>query len=184
MEEKRHYKLYKSGKNWVVASIAAITVLSGSGLASTALNVHADTAPVATATSKTVNAAPAAQSNINFSALKAQLVWSNAKAANASIYSSATGKTLVAKLQADIKTANGYMSNPASTTQAKVNAIITSLKNDGIALNNEVASILNGQLFWSNKKQASDYVTAQGKTLWAQFQKILQLQTHMLRILH
>lgn len=173
MEEKRHYKLYKSGKNWVVASIAAITVLSGSGLASTALNVHADTAPVATATSKTVNAAPAAQSNINFSALKAQLVWSNAKAANASIYSSATGKTLVAKLQADIKTANGYMSNPASTTQAKVNAIITSLKNDGIALNNEVASILNGQLFWSNKKQASDYVTAQGKTLWAQFQKDL-----------
>ncbi|CAH0418845.1 beta strand repeat-containing protein [Periweissella ghanensis] len=158
MEEKRHYKLYKSGKNWVVASIAAITVLSGSGLASTALNVHAAT-PVATA-----------KSNINFAGLKAQLVWSNAKASNASIYSSATGKTLVAKLQADIKTANGYINNPKSATQAKVTAITTALRNDGVNLNNEVANILNGQLFWSNKKVASDYVTAQGKTLFAQLQ--------------
>lgn len=158
MEEKRHYKLYKSGKNWVVASIAAITVLSGSGLASTALNVHAAT-PVA-----------AAKSNINFAGLKAQLVWSNAKASNASIYSSATGKTLVAKLQADIKTANGYIANPNSTTQAKVTSITTALKNDGVALNNEVANILNGQLFWSNKKVASDYVTTQGKALFAQLQ--------------
>lgn len=162
MEEKRHYKLYKSGKNWVVASIAAITVLSGSGLASTALNVHADTAPVATA-----------KSNINFAGLKAQLNWSNQKVAGASIYTSANGMKLVAQLKSDIAIANGYIANPNSTTQAKVTAITTALRNDGIALNNEVANILNGQLFWSNKKVASDYVTAQGKALFAQFQTAL-----------
>lgn len=140
MEEKRHYKLYKSGKNWVVASIAAITVLSGSGLASTALNVHAAT-PVA-----------AAQSNINFAGLKSQLNWSNQKVAGASIYTSANGMKLVAQLKSDIAIANGYIANPKATTQAKVTAITTALRNDGIALNNEVANILNGQLFWSNKK--------------------------------
>lgn len=49
MVSKEHKKLYKSGKNWVVATLFAMTMLGGVFIASPdSLVAHADTTPVAT----------------------------------------------------------------------------------------------------------------------------------------
>lgn len=144
MEEKRHYKLYKSGKNWVVAAVAAFTVLSGSGLASTALNVHAAT-PRVSATAKA--ARQAASDN-----LYKQIRW--AQAYKASNYTASSFAALQNALNAGLK----IFRNQNGKTTAQLNAATAAMHNAALKLvaapvTPAAANVaaLQTQLGWSTK---------------------------------
>lgn len=70
MEVKKHFKLFKAGKNWCVMAIAVAAVATGTAMG--AQTAHADTTPSTPGTTMVTSSAPAAQVTSNAANTSAQ----------------------------------------------------------------------------------------------------------------
>ena len=70
MEVKKHFKLFKAGKNWCVMAITVAAVATGTAMG--AQTAHADTTPSTPGTTVVASSAPAAQVTSNAANTSAQ----------------------------------------------------------------------------------------------------------------
>ncbi|WP_169790357.1 GbpC/Spa domain-containing protein, partial [Fructobacillus fructosus] len=140
MNVKEHFKMYKSGKRWLYASLAAATLLSG-GVA-LSQSASADEVAPTTTTQSQNQAQPATSStpkNADTTTTQVSTVSGSVGTSNAQTSSSAeTTPKITEKTSGNV--------TKVSVDDTQLNQAVTDAKNEGVKVNQDPTQTLNGKL--------------------------------------
>lgn len=140
MNVKEHFKMYKSGKRWLYASLAAATLLSG-GVA-LSQSASADEVAPTTTTQSQNQAQPATSStpkNADTTTTQVSTVSGAVGTSNAQTPSSAeTTPKITEKTSGNV--------TKVSVDDTQLNQAVTDAKNEGVKVNQDPTQTLNGKL--------------------------------------
>lgn len=144
---KSHYKLYRSGKNWMVAGITSVAFLMASPLIFGGTNAHADTTSVATELTSSTSSATTDSSSAETTSSASTTTDSSATSEVSSATSDATSSAATSSATQDASSAATDSSAATSSATATAGLSYREGEDHSESIANANVTIANNSLF-------------------------------------
>ncbi|GAP01781.1 hypothetical protein FFRU_120410 [Fructobacillus fructosus] len=180
MNVKEHFKMYKSGKRWLYASLAAATLLSGGVVLSQPASADEVSTTTTQAQEQTEAAASSTQKNAYTTANQGSTVSDTAGTSTAQT-TNATQTTAKTENMPKVTEKTSGNVTKIAVDDTNLNRAVTDAKNEGVKVNQDPTQKLNGNL--SDKddliQQVADDYSKQTDTLNAATAETKQYKTNV-----